>query len=162
MALKNLADLFYDELCDIYSAEQQLVEALPKMQEKAANEKLAAAFEKHLAQTQKQVERVAKAFEETGKPAKAKTCKAMKGLVEEASSMMKENAEPEVMDAALIACAQKVEHYEIATYGTLCTWAQSLGYAGALKVLKQNMDEEEKTDKLLSGLAEKINASAMA
>ena len=162
MTLKNLADLFYDELCDIYSAEQQLVEALPKMQEKATNPKLAEAFEKHLAQTQKQVERVEKAFADTGKVPKAKTCKAMKGLIEEASSMMKENADADVMDAALIACAQKVEHYEIATYGTLCTWAESVGYKGALKLLKQSMDEEEKTDKLLSELAVKINASAMA
>jgi ferritin-like metal-binding protein YciE len=162
VALSNLADLFYDELRDALSAERQLVAALPKMAEKASSEELAKAFKDHLSQTKKHVTRVEQAFEETGKAARAKTCDAMKGLVEEASSMMEEKAEPEVMDAALIACAQKVEHYEIATYGTLCTWARSLGYSNALKLLKQNIDEEEKADKLLSDLAEKINAAAQA
>ena len=162
MALNNLADLFHDELRDALSAERQLVAALPKMAKKASNEQLAQAFTAHLAETEKQVERLEKVFESIGKTARAKTCEAMKGLVEEASSMMEEKAEPEVMDAILIACAQKVEHYEIATYGTLCTWAKTLGNQDALKLLKETMSEEEKTDQLLSQLAETVNAAAMA
>ena len=160
MTMESLADLFYDELRDVLSAERQLLKALPKMAKQASSEKLAQAFEDHLAETQKQVERVEKAFEDTGKAARAKECEAMKGLIEEASEMMKEKADADVMDAALIACAQKVEHYEIATYGTLCTWARKLGYSKALELLKQNIDEEEKADKLLSGLAEQVNAAA--
>ena len=162
MSLNTLADLFFDELRDILSAERQLVDALPKMAKKASSDKLKQAFEKHLGETKVQVERVEQAFAETGKAARAKTCEAMKGLIKEASSMMEEEAEPEVMDAALISCAQKVEHYEIATYGTLCTWAKLLGYTNALTLLKQNIGEEETTDKALSTLAESVNELANA
>ena len=160
--MDNLGDLFYDELRDVLSAERQLVQALPKMAKKASSEELKQAFTKHLAETEKQVERVEQAFADTGKTARAKTCKAMQGLVEESAEMMKESAEPEVMDAALIACAQKVEHYEIATYGTLCTWAKMLGYEKALGLLKRNLSEEENTDKALTGIAQTVNASAQA
>jgi len=160
--MTTLADAFYDELQDMYSAEKQLVKAIPKMAKKATCEKLTAAFEHHLEQTKIQVERVEKAFEETGKPAKAKTCEAMKGLITEAESMMEEDADPEVMDAILIALAQKIEHYEIATYGTLCTWAGQLGYTNAKKYLGENMDEEEKTDKALTKLSISKNKAAMA
>ena len=160
--MTTLADAFYNELQDIYSAEKQLVKAMPKMAKKATCEKLTAAFEKHLEQTTIQVGRVEKAFEDTGKPAKAKTCEAMKGLITEAESMMEEDAVPEVMDAILIGLAQKVEHYEIATYGTLCTWADQLGYTNAKKYLGQNLDEEEKTDKALTGLSMSKNKAAMA
>lgn len=162
MSLNTLADLFFDELRDILSAERQLVDALPKMVKKASSDKLKKAFEKHLGETKVQVERVEQAFADTGKAARAKTCEAMKGLIKEASSMMEEVAEPEVMDAALIGCAQKVEHYEIATYGTLCTWAKLLGYTNALTLLKQNLGEEETTDKALSTLAESVNELANA
>ena len=162
MALESLADLFYDELRDVLSAERQLVKALPKMAKKATSEKLVKAFENHLAETEKQVERVEQAFEDTGKAARAKECAAMKGLIDEAGSMMKEKADPDVMDAALIACAQKVEHYEIASYGTLCTWAEKLGYNNALQLLKQTINEEEKTDQLLTQLSVEINAAATA
>ena len=155
--MENLADLFHEELRDVLSAERQLIKALPKMAKKASSEELRAAFEKHLSETEAQAERVEQAFEETGKAARAKTCEAMKGLITEAESMMKEKAAPEVMDAALISCAQKVEHYEIATYGTLCTWAEALGYTNALQLLKQNIDEEEQTDKALSQLAKSVN-----
>src|SRR5690349_19222486 len=134
------------------SAEKQLLKALPKMMKKASSEELKRAFETHLAQTEKQVERLEQAFEDIGKAAKAKKCEAMAGLIEEASSMMEEDAEPEVMDAVLIACAQKVEHYEIATYGTLCTWADLLGYKTAKKALAANMDDEEKADKKLTAI----------
>lgn len=160
MALKTLADAFYDELRDILSAEKQLSKALPKMAKKASSPMLKKAFETHLEETLVQIQRVEEAFEETGKAAKAKKCEAMAGLIEEASSMMEEDAEPEVMDAVLISCAQKVEHYEIATYGTLCTWAKLLGYTQAKSVLGQNMGEEEKTDKLLSQLSVKVNQAA--
>ena len=161
MALNTLADLFHDELRDILSAEQQLVKALPKMVAKATSPDLAKAFQDHLKETQQQVERVQNAFADTGKSPRAKTCEAMKGLLEEASEMMKTEADPDVMDAILIACAQKVEHYEIATYGTLCTWARSLGYENALDNLKQNIDEEEAADKKLSALSVQINESAL-
>jgi ferritin-like metal-binding protein YciE len=160
VALKTLADAFYDELRDMYSAEKQLSKALPKMAKKAASPLLKQAFEKHLEETLQQIERVEQAFEETGKSAKAKKCEAMAGLIEEASAMMEEEAEPEVMDAVLIGCAQKVEHYEIATYGTLCTWAKLLGYTQAKSLLGENMGEEEKTDKLLTQLSIKVNQSA--
>ncbi|WP_253159919.1 YciE/YciF ferroxidase family protein [Stieleria tagensis] len=159
--MKTLADAFYDELRDVLSAEKQLVKALPKMAKKASCEKLTAALESHLSETEKQVQRVEKAFEDTGKTARAKTCEAMKGLIAEAEDMLKEDAEPAVRDALIIACSQKVEHYEIATYGTLCTWAETLSYDGALKLLKQNIDEEESADKKLSELAKAINKDAL-
>lgn len=162
MALQTLADAFHDELRDILSAEKQLVKALPKMAKQAASDDLRAAFEKHLEETKTQVERVEQAFEDTGKAARAKTCEAMEGLIKEAESMMEEEADPEVMDAILIGCAQKVEHYEIATYGALCTWAEQLGYKKALKLLKQNMSEEVATDESLTGLSQTINAEANA
>lgn len=162
MPLNDLADLFHDELRDILSAERQLLEALPKMAQKASSDDLRQAFEKHLEQTRVQVTRVEQSFVDTGKSARAKTCEAMKGLIKEASSMMEEKAAAEVMDAALIACAQKVEHYEIATYGTLCTWAKLLGYSDALELLKQNLNEEEETDEALSALAETVNSEAQA
>lgn len=162
MSMESLADLFHDELRDILSAERQLVKALPKMAKKASSQELTKAFEKHLHETEKQVERVEAAFEDTGKSPRAKTCDAMKGLIEEASEMMEEGDSSEVMDAALISCAQKVEHYEIASYGALCTWAELLGYSNALKQLKANMSEEEKTDQALTELAKSVNQAAMA
>lgn len=162
MPLNDLADLFHEELQDILSAERQLIDALPKMAKKATSDDLRQAFEKHLEQTRAQATRVENAFADTGKSARAKTCEAMKGLIKEASSMMDEKASAEVMDAALIACAQKVEHYEIATYGTLCTWARLLGYSEALELLKENLNEEEETDEALSVLAETVNSEAQA
>ncbi len=159
---KTLEDLFHDTLKYIYYDERKILKALPKMAEKASCEKLKQAFEDHLAETEQQVERVEQAFAETGKAARAKTCEAMKGLIEEAEEVMKEDAEPSVMDAVLIGCAQKVEHYEIATYGTLCSWARALGYDNALRLLKQNIDEEEAADKKLSMLSESINQDALA
>jgi len=159
-ALKTLADAFYDELRDVLSAEKQLLKAIPKMMKKASSEELKAAFETHLAQTEKQVERLEQAFEDIGKTAKAKKCEAMAGLIEECSSMMEEEADPEVMDAILIGCAQKVEHYEIASYGTLCTWAKVLGLNNTKEILGETLNEEEETDKLLTGLSTRINQAA--
>ena len=160
MPLNSLADLFHDELRDILSAERQLIEAIPKMAKKASSDALTKAFDHHLKQTRTQITRVEQAFADTGKPARAKTCEAMNGLIKEASGMMDEKASPEVMDAALIACAQKIEHYEIATYGTLCTWAKLLGYGDALELLKLNLNEEEETDEALTVIAETVNAEA--
>lgn len=137
------------------------MQALPKLAKTVTNPNLQKAIEGHLEETKKQVERVEKSFEETGKTARAKTCKAMQGLVEETQEVIKEEAEPAVKDALLIACAQKVEHYEIATYGTLCTWAEELGYSKALKLLKQNIKEEEAADEKLSKLAKTVNSDAM-
>lgn len=162
MTLNTLADAFYDELRDVLSAEKQLLKALPKMSKAATSEKLTAALEAHLAETKKQVERVEQAFEDTGKSARAKTCEAMKGLIEEAEGLLQEDAEPAVKDALIIAAAQKVEHYEIATYGTLCTWAEALGYTQALKLLKQNIAEEESADLKLTELSKAINKDALA
>jgi ferritin-like metal-binding protein YciE len=162
MALDNLEDAFYDELRDLYSAEKQITKALPKMVENASSPELKKAFESHLAETKVHVTRVEKAFEDTGKAARAKTCEAMKGLIDEADGVLKEDGEPEVKDAVMIAAAQKVEHYEIATYGTLCTWAEMLGYKNALKQLKLNMGDEEQADKKLSQIAKSINQSAVA
>lgn len=160
MSLDTLEDAFYDELCDIYHAEKQLVKALPKMAKKASSEELSAAFEAHLAETEEHVARVEAAFKDTGKAPKAKKCEAMAGLIEEAKSMMEEEAAPEVMDAILISCAQKVEHYEIATYGTLCTWAELLGYKNAKKNLGANHGEEEKCNLKLTKLSKAINLAA--
>jgi ferritin-like metal-binding protein YciE len=160
MSLDSLADAFYDELCDVYHAEKQLLKALPKMAKKATDKTLANAFLAHLKETEGQVGRVEKAFKDTGKAAKAKKCEAMAGLIEEAQKMMKQEADPDVMDALLIASAQKVEHYEIATYGTLCTWADALGYRGAKAALGANLDQEEKADQKLTKISKTINKAA--
>lgn len=162
MPRENLADAFYAELRDILSAERQLVKALPKMADAASSPELKSALDHHLAETKEQVQRVEQAFQETGKAARAETCEAMQGLIEEADRLLEESADPSVKDAMLIAMAQKVEHYEIATYGTLCTWAETLGYRTALSLLKQNIAEEEAADQKLSKLAETINAEAVA
>jgi ferritin-like metal-binding protein YciE len=161
MSLDTLADAFHEELRDVLSAERQLIKALPKMIKHASCEQLKQALTDHLAETEKQIERVEQAFQDTGKAPRAKTCNAMKGLIEEADEMLKQEAESAVRDALIIACSQKIEHYEIATYGTLCTWAKSLGYDDALKLLKQNIAEEELADQKLSELAISINQDAL-
>ena len=154
MALNSLSDLFADELRDVLSAEKQLTKALPKMAKAATSPDLQKAFEKHLAQTEVHVTRLVQVFESIGQTARAKTCEAMKGLIKEGSEIIEEDAEPDVKDAALIAAAQKVEHYEIATYGTLATWAELLGYKKALGLLVKALDEEKTTDEKLSELAQ--------
>jgi len=154
--LASLRDLYIHELRDLYNAENQLTKALPKMAKATTSPELKAAFETHLKETEGQIERLEAIFEELGKSPKGKTCAAMKGLVEEGSEMMGEDAEPTVMDAGLIAAAQRIEHYEIAGYGTARTFAKLLGETKAAKLLQQTLDEEGKTDKLLSELAESI------
>jgi ferritin-like metal-binding protein YciE len=159
--LKSLDDLLVHELQDIYHAEGQILKALPKMIKAANHPELQAAFEEHLEQTEGQVERLEQAFKLLGLPAKGKKCEGMAGLIEEGKKMMEEDAEPSVMDAALIAAAQKVEHYEIASYGTVRTWAQHIGDEQMAKLLQQTLDEEGKTDKLLTEMAENsINVEA--
>jgi ferritin-like metal-binding protein YciE len=154
MTLENLRDLFVEQLEDLYDAEQQLVKALPKMAKSAQSPKLKSAFENHLRQTEGHVTRLEQVFKQLDMKPKAKTCKAMKGLVEEGSEAIKENAEPEVKDAALIAAANRVEHYEMAGYGTVRTYAQTLGYTEAARILQTTLDEEGEADKILTNLAE--------
>lgn len=160
--LESLADAFHSELQDIYSAEQQLVKALPKLVKKASCERLSLGLAEHLEQTKLHVDRVVLAFKETGKTAKVKKCEGMAGLIREAEETMAQDVDSDVTDAVLIGLAQKIEHYEIATYGTLCTWAEKLGYTNAKRLLGQNMDEEEKADKMLSKLSKDANSEAMA
>ena len=152
----DLHDLFLEELADIYSAEQQLTKALPKMAKAAEAEELRQAFEEHLEQTQEQISRLDQVFESLDESMKRKTCKAMQGLIEEGTEIMQEHKGSPAIDAALIAAAQKIEHYEIATYGTLCTWAEQMGHQDALDLLKQTIDEEETTDERLTELAETL------
>ncbi len=163
MKIKSLSDLFLDELKDVYDAEHQLIKALPKMAKAANSDKLRAAFEAHLQETEEQIKRLEQVFEIIDKKPTRKSCKAMKGLVEEGQEMMKEDMDPEVKDAALISSAQRVEHYEIAAYGCLRTWADLLGMKDAKKLLQTTLDEEGKTDEKLTKLAEtSINVKAAA
>ena len=163
MKLKSLEDLLHHELQDLYSAETQLLKALPKMAKAAHSDDLRAAFEEHLEQTQTQVERLEEAGEILGKKLTGHTCKAMKGLIEEGSDLIDEDAEPTVKDAGLIGAAQRVEHYEIAGYGTARTLAQQLGQDEIAELLEETLDEEKETDEKLTELAEShINADAEA
>jgi ferritin-like metal-binding protein YciE len=161
MQLEELQDLFVDQLRDLYSAENQLVKALPKMAKAASNEELSQSFLDHLDETKGHVERLAQIFENLGKKPTGKTCKAMQGLIEEGKETMEEDAEPEVMDAGLIAAAQRVEHYEMAGYGTVRSFAKLLGDTEAAKLLQQTLEEEGACDKRLTKLAEStINIDA--
>jgi len=160
MSLDSLEDLFVEELRDIYNAENQLTKALPKMAKAAASEELRMGFEEHLKETEKQIERLEQIFEELEVAPKGKKCKAMQGLIEEGSEIIGEDGEDAVKDAALIAAAQKVEHYEIAAYGTLRTYAELLEMEDAAELLQQTLDEEAATDKKLTELAQNINTEA--
>jgi len=160
MKLNTLEDLFFHELQDLYDAENQIAKSLPKMAKSASSPELKRAFENHAEETKTQIERLTQIFELLGKPAKGKKCEAMKGLLAEGQELMSENAEPEVLDAGLIASAQKVEHYEIAGYGTVRTWAQVLGHPEAAELLDQTLDEESAADEKLTGIAKKINSAA--
>jgi ferritin-like metal-binding protein YciE len=154
--MENLQDLLKEDLKDVLHAENQIIKALPKMIKSASNPQLQQAFQMHLEETKTQVERLEQVMEILGMPVKAKTCKAMQGIIEEGKEVMSEDAEDDVMDAALIGAAQKVEHYEIATYGTLCTYAELLGLRDAKRLLGQNLEEEKQTDAKLSQLAESL------
>ena len=162
-ALNSFDDLFVEQLQDLYDAEQRITKALPKMAGAAHNPSLKAAFEEHLRQTENQVKRLEQVFQHLGKSAESKTCEAMKGLIEEGSEVISGEGDPHVKDAALIAAAQRVEHYEIAAYGTVRTFAQRLGKSECARLLQQTLDEEADTDKKLTALAEKaINPKAAA
>lgn len=162
MELNSLKTLFIDQLKDLKDAENQLTKALPKMAKAASSPELQQAFERHLEQTKGHLERVEQVLTEVSGSNRGKKCKAMEGLIEEGAELMQEKAEPEVMDAGLIAAAQKVEHYEIASYGTARTYANLLGMNQAAKTLQQILDEEGQTDKMLTQIAESINVEAMA
>jgi len=161
MVMESLQDLFVHDLKDLYSAEVQLTKALPKMAKAASEPALKEAFQTHLKETEVQIERLEKIFDELEENPKGKKCKAMEGLIEEGKELMEEDADPSVMDAGLIGAAQKVEHYEIAGYGTVRTYAQMLGNEEAARLLQQTLDEEGATDKKLNQLAMQcINAEA--
>jgi ferritin-like metal-binding protein YciE len=156
MKLDNLRKLYIEELRDLYSAENQLLKALPKMAKGASSDELKQAFENHLQETEGHVERLETIFEDLDESPKGKTCHAMKGLVEEGSEILEEEGEESVLDAGIIAAAQKVEHYEIASYGTVRTFAELLGEKNAAKLLQQTLDEEGAADEKLNELAEGI------
>lgn len=161
MEMDTLRDLYLEELKDIYNAEKQLVKALPKMAKRASHDELRTAFQQHLATTEEQVRRLETIFDDLGKTARGKKCIGMEGLISEGQEMMQEDMEPAVLDAALISAAQRVEHYEIAAYGTLRTYARQLGLEKHANLLQQTLDEEGATDKLLTQLAEStINIDA--
>jgi ferritin-like metal-binding protein YciE len=161
--LSSLDDLLVHELQDIYNAENQILKALPKLAKAATHPELKSAFEEHRLQTEGQVDRLEQVFKLLGVPVKGHKCDGMAGLLEEGKKVMEQNAEPSVLDAALIASAQKVEHYEIASYGCLCTYAEMLGYDQVHELLGQTLDEEETTDQRLTALAESvINPAAEA
>src|SRR5688500_6326167 len=153
MKMETLQELYLEQLRDIYDAENQLLKALPKMAKEATNDELKAAFEQHLEQTEEQITRLDRIFEELGEKSKGHKCKAMLGLIEEGKEMMQEDADEDVMDAGLICAAQKVEHYEIATYGCLRTYAEMLGFDEQADLLQETLDEEKDTDENLTELA---------
>jgi ferritin-like metal-binding protein YciE len=162
MPIDTLQDLYLEELRDIYNAEQQIMKALPLMAEGATNPELRAAFEDHLRVTREQVRRLDSIFNELDQKPTGKKCKGMEGLIEEGREMLEEDGDPDVKDAALIAAAQKVEHYEIATYGTVRNYARQLGLTSQVDLLQRTLDEEGETDKRLTSLADSgINEQAL-
>ena len=163
MSLESLDGLFLNELKDVYNAEKQILKALPRMAKAANAEALRQAFTKHLRETENQVRRLEQIFKSLGQTPRGKKCKGMEGLIEEGKEILEEDGAEEVIDAALISAAQRVEHYEIAAYGCLRTYAQLLGYEDADRLLEQTLREEEATDKALTALGEGgINQAAVA
>jgi ferritin-like metal-binding protein YciE len=161
--INSLESLFHDELKDIYDAEKQITKALPKLIKKAEAEELKAAFEEHLEQTEQHIERIEQAFELLDMPARGKKCEGMQHLIKEGQDMMAEAEDADTRDALMIAAAQKVEHYEMASYGTLRTWANLLGHSEVASLFEETLDEEKETDQKLTELAESfINQQAAA
>lgn len=160
MANDSLRELYIDELRDLYSAETQLTKALPKMAKASSNSELRQAFEEHLRQTSEQVSRLEQIFDMLGEKATGKKCLGMEGLVKEGAEVMKEDYEGAVMDAALIGAAQRVEHYEIAGYGTVREFAELMGEEEHVSLLDETLEEEKQTDERLTQLAEDINSQA--
>jgi ferritin-like metal-binding protein YciE len=160
-AVTTLREAFLDEIRDIYHAEKQLVKALPKLAKAATHPDLKSALENHLAETENQVSRIEQVFELVGEKAETKTCAGMAGIIEEGSEVLDEDADPMVLDALIIASAQRAEHYEIAAYGTVATWAESLGLADAAELLRETLDEEKDADETLTSIAEAgVNSAA--
>lgn len=163
MKLATLKDLYIEELRDLYSAENQILKALPKMATAASCEKLKAAFTTHLAETEGQVVRLEQIFEALGEKPAGKTCKAMQGIVAEGEEFISEKPAPLILDAGLVSAAQRVEHYEMAGYGCVRAYAETLGETDAIALLQATLDEEKAADKKLSELAEsEINVKAAA
>lgn len=160
--LDTLADLFIEELRDLHSAESQLLEAIPAMAEAASDALLKGAFENHARQTGIHLERLERIFKELGENPRGRTCKAMKGLIAEGREHIEAKAGPAVKDAALIASAQRIEHYEIAGYGTARTFATLLGHGDAAALLRQTLEEEGDTDQRLTLIAQGLNVEALA
>lgn len=161
MTMTDLQDLYLEQLRDVYSAETQLVGALPRMAQAASNPDLKRGFELHLEQTQQQAGRLEQIFQDLGEAPGGHTCKAMQGLIAEGEDMIREKAVPAVKDAGLIAASQRIEHYEIAAYGTVRTYAEILGRPQDAELLRTSEDEEKATDQKLTGLARSINMEAM-
>lgn len=161
MEMESLKELYVDELKDLWSAENQITKALPKMIKAASNPKLKKAFNTHLKQTERHVKRLERIFKGLEESPRGKKCVGMEGLIREGAELIKEKPEPEVLDAGLIAAAQHVEHYEIAGYGCVRTWARQIGEDRHAELLQETLNEEEQTDKLLTELAEsEINLEA--
>ena len=154
MQVGSFDKLYVDQLRDVYNAEKQLVRALPKMAKGASSPDLRSALEEHLEQTRRHVERLEEIFSELGRPATGKTCRGMAGIIEEGQEILDEDSDPAVQDAGIIAAAQRVEHYEIATYGTLRTFAEHKGDQKAARLLGETLDEEKQADKKLTQIAE--------
>jgi len=160
---KDLNDLFYDQLKDVYFAEKQILKALPKMAKAAQSPELSAAFKKHHGETEGQVTRLERIFKLIDKPAKAKTCDAIMGILDEGKEVMDEYKGTEALDAGLLAAAQAVEHYEMARYGTMKAWATKLGMNDVVSLIDQTLQQEKKCDKDLTALAEDaVNSEALA
>jgi ferritin-like metal-binding protein YciE len=161
MHMDSFDKLYMDQLKDAYSAEKQLVKALPKMVKAATSPELRTALEEHLDVTRRQVQRLEGIFQDLGKPASGKTCKGMAGIIEEGQEVLQEDGDPEVIDAGIIAAAQRVEHYEIATYGTLRTFAETKGDTKAARILEEILNEEKEADERLTKIAESsVNVDA--
>jgi len=160
MPTEGLRELYVDQLKDLYNAENQLVKALPKMAKASSSEELREGFEEHLEQTKGHVQRLEQIFKMLNENPKGKRCRGMEGLVEEGSEIMQEDFEDALLDAALIGAAQRVEHYEIATYGTLRAFAEELGESEHISLLEETLEEEKETDEKLTELAKQINAEA--
>jgi ferritin-like metal-binding protein YciE len=161
MSLATLHDLMVHELKDLYSAERQLVQALPRMSKNATSDELRTALDSHLAETEEQVTRLETILESFGESPRGQKCHGMEGLIEEGKNLLKEDADPEVLDAGIIVAAQKVEHYEIASYGAVCEYARMMGHTEAVQLLEQTLEEEKNADRKLNELAEGgINALA--
>lgn len=159
--VKNLEDFLIEELKDLYNAEKQITKALPKMVKAATSEELKDAFQNHLDETTEQINRLEKISEILGKNLSGKKCKAMEGLVEEGKEIIEEDMDSDVRDVALIAAGQKVEHYEIASYGCARTYARLLGHSEVEELLQETLDEEGKTNEMLTDISENLNLVAM-